>query len=220
MVSLEDRELLLNIKRQINQPYDYHIDKMENFVKELKEYMFESDAILNIDLLDCLASKSVHKEKFDHFMYRLERNDAPLQFLSQYYIEGKQQTNVFTHYIEFDNSWNSIINWSNNSEKNNLIEAYLKYSPKITADIQKWINFNYKFLVEHLEEITFGKTQILVANSCFTELCEGSDDLLDYVVEHRCFNVNLNNLIIVTKHLSKGFLKWLNDFHNYQGYSH
>lgn len=204
MVSLEDRELLLNIKRQINQPYDYHIDKIENFVKELKEYMFESDAILNINLLDCLASKSIHKEMFNHFMYRLERNDAPLQFLSQYYIEGKQQNKVFAHYIEFDNSWNSIINWNNNTEKNNLIEAYLKYSSKITTDIQKWINANYKFLVEHLEEITLEKTQTLVANSCFTDLCDGSDDLLNYIVKHRCFKVNLNNLVIVTKHLSKG----------------
>ena len=204
MVSLEDRELLLNIKRQINQPYDYHIDKIENFVKELKEYMFESDAILNIDLLNYLASKDIYKEKFDHFMYRLERIDAPLQFLSQYYIEGKQQAKVFTHYIEFDNSWNSIINWNNNSEKNNLIEAYLKYNSKITADIQEWINQNYRFLVEHIEEITSEKTKTLVANSCFTELCEGSDDLLDYVVEYRCFKVNLNNLVIVTKHLSKG----------------
>ena len=65
MVSLEDREFLLNIKRQIKQPYDYHIDRIKNVVKELKEYMFESDAILNIELLDFLAvSNKTHKDKY------------------------------------------------------------------------------------------------------------------------------------------------------------
>lgn len=79
MVSLEDRTLLLSIKRQIDQPYDNHIDKIKNFVKELKDYMFESDAILNIELLDFLAtSNKTYKEKFEHFMSRLERDNAPI----------------------------------------------------------------------------------------------------------------------------------------------
>lgn len=55
MVSLGDRDLLLSIKRNITQEYTYHIDKIENFVKELLPYMFESDAILNNDLLNFLA---------------------------------------------------------------------------------------------------------------------------------------------------------------------
>ena len=49
MVSLSDRDFLLAIKTEESKPYDYHIDKIENFVKELKGYMFESDAILNIE---------------------------------------------------------------------------------------------------------------------------------------------------------------------------
>lgn len=57
MVSLADRDLLLSMKREIKQAYTYHIDKIENFVKELKDYMFESDAILNNDLLDYAARK-------------------------------------------------------------------------------------------------------------------------------------------------------------------
>ena len=36
MVSLSDRDFLLAIKTEESKPYDYHIDKIENFVKELK----------------------------------------------------------------------------------------------------------------------------------------------------------------------------------------
>ena len=56
MVSLADRELLLSIKRDIPKEYSYHIDKVENFVKELLPYMFETKAILNNDLLDYVSS--------------------------------------------------------------------------------------------------------------------------------------------------------------------
>lgn len=39
MISLADRELLLAMKQHIYKPYDIHIDKIENFVKELNDYL-------------------------------------------------------------------------------------------------------------------------------------------------------------------------------------
>ena len=204
MVSLEDREFLLNIKRQIKQPYDYHIDRIKNVVKELKEYMFESDAILNIELLDYLATTEEYKGKFEHIMSRLERDMAPLQFLSQYYTEGKQCQKVFEHYIENVKAWNNIVNWSNAEEKENLIEAYLRYSTNLDEETQKWLNCNYEFLVDHLSGVTLDRALALIPNSCFVDLCEGSVDLLDCIIERGHYVINLRNLTIITNHLNKG----------------
>lgn len=201
MVSLADRELLLSMKIEECKPYEYHIDKIENFVKELKDYMFESDAILNIDLLDYLASHNVQSDKFEHVMMRLERDKAPLQFLSQYYSEGKQQGLVFKHFIEYTNSWNNIISWNNSAEKDNLIEAYLKFCSNLGHIQQKWLNDNYKFLVEHSEGITLDKSLILVKASRFVSLCNGSEDLLDCVIENNCYEINLENICIITRRL-------------------
>lgn len=201
MVSLADRELLLSMKIEEGQSYEYHIDKIENFVKELKDYMFESDAILNIDLLDYLASHNVQSDKFEHVMMRLERDKAPLQFLSQYYSEGKQQGLVFKHFIEYTNSWNNILSWNNSTEKENLIEAYLKFCTNLGQMQQKWLNENYKFLVEHSEGITLDKSLILVRASRFVSLCNGSEDLLDCVIENNCYEINLENLCIITRRL-------------------
>lgn len=201
MVSLADREFLLSMKIEECKPYEYHIDKIENFVKELKDYMFESDAILNIDLLDYLASHNVQSDKFEHVMMRLERDKAPLQFLSQYYSEGKQQGLVFKHFIEYTNSWNNIISWNNSAEKDNLIEAYLKFCSNLGHIQQKWLNDNYKFLVEHSEGITLDKSLILVKASRFVSLCNGSEDLLDCVIENNCYEINLENICIITRRL-------------------
>ncbi|WP_289765654.1 hypothetical protein [Bacteroides acidifaciens] len=201
MVSLSDRELLLSMKIEEGQSYEYHIDKIENFVKELKDYMFESDAILNIDLLDYLASYNVQSDKFEHVMMRLERDKAPLQFLSRYYSEGKQPSVVFNHYIEYADSWNNIVSWNNSPERDNLIEAYLKFCPSWGQIQQKWLNDNYKFLVEHSEGITLDKSLILVKASRFVSLCNGSEDLLDCVIENDCYEINLENLCIIARRL-------------------
>ena len=201
MVSLADRELLLSMKIEECKPYEYHIDKIENFVKELKDYMFESDAILNIDLLDYLASHKAHSEKFEHVMIRLERENAPLQFLSQYYYEGKQQRKIFEYFIEHANSWENIANWNNPSEKDSLIEAYLKFCPKLGQTQQKWLNDNYKFLAVHCDGITLDRSLILAKTSRFASLCNGSDDLLDCVIENDCYEINLENMLLITRHL-------------------
>ena len=203
MVSMADRELLLSMKIEECKPYEYHIDKIENFVKELKDYMFESDAILNIDLLNYLASHSIYSEMFEHVMIRLECDNAPLQFLSQYYSEGEQQREVFKHFIEYTNSWKNMINWGNDTEKENLIEAYLKFCPKLGQEQQGWLNGNFKFLVEHCDNISLDRSLKLASTCCFVNLCDGSDDLLDYVIEHNCYEIGLENMLLITSYLHK-----------------
>lgn len=216
MVSSEDRTLLLSIKRQIDRPYDSHIDKIENFVKELKDYMYESDAILNIELLDFLAASNItYKEKFEHFMSRLERDNAPIQFLSQYYTEGKQGEIVFKHYIENTNAWSNITSWQNTEERDNLIEAYLKYSNELDDVVQKWLNGNFEFLVNHIDGISLDRALMLARNSDFTSLCYGSDDLLDYVIENSNYEINLSNLVIIIKHLCAGDMTITEESLNY-----
>ncbi len=216
MVSLSDRDFLLAIKTEESKPYDYHIDKIENFVKELKGYMFESDAILNIELLDFLAvSNKTHKDKFEHIMSRLERDNAPIQFLSQYHTEGKQGKIVFKHYIENTNAWSNIIGWQNTEERDNLIEAYLKYSNELGDVAQKWLNNHFEFLVNHIDGISLDRALILARNSYFSSLCCESDDLLDYVIENSNYEINLSNLVIITKHLYAGDITITEESLNY-----
>ena len=136
-------------------------------------------------------------------MIRLECDNAPLQFLSQYYSEGKQQYEVFKHFIEYINSWNNIISWRNDAEKENLIEAYLKFCPELGQEQQGWLNGNFRFLVEHCDNISLEQSLKLASASRFVNLCDGSDDLLDYVIEHNCYEISLENMLLITRHLHK-----------------
>lgn len=202
MVSLADRELLLSIKRQISQPFDSHIDKISNFVKELKPYMFESDAILNIELLDYFAVDK-QDDWFELFMKRLERESIQTSFLAQYYNYGHQQATVFHHYIKWntDSSWNNIIESENEDEKLSLIEAFFKFSDKLN-DIQLyWLNNNYNFIANHVDGIGLQRCIELVKSCHFEKLSDESVELLSYVVKYDSYILTAHNIVCIIKNL-------------------
>lgn len=197
MVSLADRELLLSIKRDIAKEYSYHIDKVENFVKELLPYMFETQAILNNDLLDFVAL--FHDEYFDQMMYLLEKDNAPLDFLAQYYHYGKQQKLVYEHYIKWNErgSWINIESWKNDDEKNTLIEGWLKYSKKICKEARGWLNNHYEFLTERFENIGKNRCLDLVVDSEFKKLNNNNPELLRQSIDNHAYEINSNNLCLI-----------------------
>ncbi len=206
MVSMADRDLLLSMKQQIKQDYTYHIDKIKNFSKELKDYMFEHDAILNNELLDYLARKTNSKEQdmFIQMMKRLEKEDAPLDFLSQYYQFGKQQKEVFSHFIGWNEnlSWQMIENHTNDDEKQLLREAWLRFCEKTTVQIQ-WLNQNYSFLSARADDISLSQCRNLIKGCQFLKLDDNNEALLTEVINQCCYAINTENLCIIANHLNK-----------------
>lgn len=203
MISLSDRDLLLSIKRNIAKEYTYHIDKVENFVKELLPYMFESDAILNNDLLNFLARNYKNNDKFSQVMFRLERDDAPLDFLSQYYTLGKYVETVFNHYISWDRikSWQNITNWNNKDERNYLIEGWLKYCGKIEKEPLQWLNSNYSFLSERCESISMKRCKEISDCCLFKSIDATNVELLKYVAEKSSFLLDTHNVCVIVNSL-------------------
>ncbi|MCD8290005.1 MAG: hypothetical protein LUC91_00705, partial [Prevotella sp.] len=203
-LSNTDRKLLMSIKQQIVEPYDYHINKIENFAKELQNYTFYNDAILNNNLLDYLAEHE-QSEKFELIMQRLERKNAPLQFLAQYYEYGNQQDIVFNHFINSnrDITWTQIREWKNDEEKDTLTEAYLKFCKALNKDQQKWLNDNYTFLAQHTESIGLDTCFALVTTSKFVELSNASETLLNNVIDCSKYEITLHNLWIIVQALCK-----------------
>ena len=61
----------------------------------------------------------------------------------------------------------------------------------------------FKFLVEHCDNISLGRSLKLASTCCFVNLCDGSDDLLDYVIEHNCYEIGLENMLLITSYLHK-----------------
>lgn len=207
MISLTDRDLLLSMKREIKKEYTCHIDKIDNFVKELRQYMFENDSILNNDLLDYLACRKGNP-LYSQMMKRLERCDAPLDFLAQYYQLGKRQKEVFTDFINWDKklSWQMILSHTNEEERQILQEAWLKYCENILPEQETWLNNNYDFLSQRVDIIGLEKCKKIVENITFHKLNNTNEELLDYVIEQWQYDITVDNLCLIINHLNKAII--------------
>lgn len=208
MLSEGDRDLLLSIKRQIKEKYNYHLDNIDNFVKELKDYMFDHDAILNNELLDYFARKrnGKWKDQYMLMMMRLEREEnAPLDFLAQYYQLGKQQKEVFTEFIAWDKelSWKMIASHTNHDEQMLLQEAWLRYCSESIDDQTGWLNKNYSFLSERVDSIGITQCERLLPPCHFALLDNNSPQLLDMVIKFSCYEINTANVCIILNHINK-----------------
>lgn len=203
MVSLSDRDLLLKIKQDLPQPYEFHIDKIENFVKELRPYMFDSDAILNNDLLDYISQNSTQSENYSHFMDKMERDNAQLGFMAQYYQYGNNAVEVYRHFINWnrEKSWENIMKWNKSTEKDILLEGYLKFCGNISDTQQIWLNNNYAFLTEHSDGLELERCIRLVSNCKFHIITNDNVNLLDCVIDNNAYEINNNNLIVIVRHL-------------------
>lgn len=202
MITQNDHALLLSIKRRIAQSPSTSIDKIENFHKELKPYMFEHKSILNNDLVDYVAQNST--ESFKHIMKTIEKKDVSLGFLAQYYRLGKGQEKVFKHFITWGKkrSWDIIEKHSDEKEKELLQEAWLRFSDGIVDVPQEWLNGNFQFIESHYEALGTERCLALCTQGDFEEITSSNDNLLNCVIKHSSYRINTHNLSVIVSFLT------------------
>lgn len=203
MITQNDHDLLLSIKRRIAQSPSTPIDKIENFHKELKPYMFEHKSILNNDLVDYVAQNSL--ESFERIMKTIEKKDVPLGFLAQYYLLGSEQEKVFEHFITWGKiwSWSIIEKHSNDKEKVLLQEAWLRFSDGIVDVPKEWLNANFQFIESHYDNLGIERCLTLCTQGVFEEINSTNEDLIDCIIEHCSYTINIHNIGVIVSHLTK-----------------
>lgn len=209
MVSQNDRDLLLAMKQTIKGDYQAHIDKVENFAKKAPLYVFNHDCVLNNTLADFLISscqKPIFQEKYELFAKRIERADAPLDFMMQYYQNSKYAKTLFKRFIEWSiiDSWMSIIEYSDNVGRIILIEGWLRFcdATKLSEKQTIWLNSNYTFLTDHMSAIGLEQSKLLSKGQRYTILNTNSHELLHFVITHNFYFPNKENLCIITNFLN------------------
>lgn len=202
MITQNDHDLLLSIKRKIVQSPATTIDKIENFYKELQPYMFQHKAILNNDLVDYIATN--YPERFGQIMEVIEKKDVPLEFLAQYYLLGKEQQRVFEHFIKWGKkkSWDIIAKHNNETERAQLQEAWLRFSGDIVAAPQDWLNKNFSFIKSHYEGIGKERCLKLCSESKFENIESSIEDLIDCIIKHNAYTITKHNLHVIVSYLT------------------
>ena len=209
-ITQNDRDLLLSMKQAIKKDYQANIDKVENFANQIPLYVFDNDAVLNNVLVDFLISHSTRKnlnEKYELLMKRIEREDAPLEFIAQYYQNGRQIQHLFNRFISWNiaSSWAAIIGHEKLDEKEILIEGWLRFCDpaKLLTEQREWLNENYILLTEHLGKIGLNQLKHLSQQQLYHTLNTNSLELLDFVIDNSLYSINRENLCLITNYLNK-----------------
>ena len=206
-ITLNDRDLLLAMKQAIKSDYNAKINRVESFARKIPLYAFKYDSVLNIQLTDYL---SVHNgkfhEKFELLMKRVERNNAPLDFIAQYYQNGHHSQLLFQRFIAINpqHNWHAIQNYPNETERTALIEGWLKFCnpTELCEDQRTWLNDNYSFLTDHIKAIGPEQVQLLSNDEKYNRLNSDSADLLQYIIANNLYALNCGNLCILLNYLA------------------
>lgn len=206
-ITLNDRDLLLAMKQAIKSDYNVKIDKVRSFAKKIPLYAFNYDSILNIQLADFLITNNGEfSDKFELFMKHIEREDAPLDFIVQYYWNGLYPQQLFQRFIAQNpqHKWYAIQTHADETERFALIEEWLKFCnpTELIEEQQSWLNDNYSFLTDHIETIGPEQAKLLSNDKKYNRLNSDSADLLQYVIANSLYALNCENLCAILNYLA------------------
>lgn len=204
MISPADREYLMGIKRLKKPNYFQHIDKIENFVKELRPINFENESILNIELLDFLVKNkrkdSIYEKYLSLFKSLILKEEYNLSFLASHYKNSKYGNFFFESFLhENDNIkriWD-IITFNTPEEEFLLIECILKYGGKLNDKIFNWIATNFKFIRINKEKIGTDRIDYIIRTVKFKYLDLEDYQLISKINNNNAYLINQNNLTVI-----------------------
>lgn len=202
MISPSDRDYLINIRRLNGADYTHHVDKIENFVKELRPNNFNSGNVLNVEVLDFLVANQqlspLYADYYSRFCKIIESNGYNVTFLSTYYVHSTKPDVFFKKYLpmHFGDLWNEV--WHNeNDEQSLIIECILKFGAGLNLNILDWIKDNYKFIREHKDALGPSRLGFLNKAVKYSTLDFDDKDLLISVARNNAYEINSDNLRIV-----------------------
>lgn len=204
MITENDRQLLLEMKLDRKPAYDRRIDKIDNFMSKLPDYVYNTDSILNLKVVDWIA-KDTNRRKLTLVVKRIKDNSCHLKFLVALNREKSSACSVvnqmYMHRFA-DKAWNNITKCDNKEDVDLLRQIWLQWA--LVADVKEtqreWLNKNYAFLSSHIHEISVEKATQLLLKSKIEKLDNESPELLDNVVKAQAYVINPSNLAVINEH--------------------
>lgn len=202
MISPADRDYLMGIKRLTEIDFTRHIDKIENFVKELRPNNFNTENVLNVEVLDFLVENqhisSLYRDYYLRFIQVIENDGFNLSFLSAYYTHSNKPEKFFKSYLGeiIDELWNHVCE-NETGEQGLIIECILKYGANLNSKILDWLVGGYQYIREH--KAALGSSRIGFFNKTvkYSNLDSEDKDLIKAIAKNSAYEINPRNLWIV-----------------------
>ena len=184
-ITRSDYQFHISIKNAIMQPFDYKLYKIEKLVLKINPLDFQTEYILNYDILDYLLShSSYHNSQLESIFSKLiDESKISIEFIKGYF-ESSQKLEKFTNILcnKWSNMWGFI-------ESNPDFSEDLKYS-----FLKRIIEYgDVKAIVELSKQSSLAK--FILSDSSFLKITEDHHKLKKIIEKLRLkfCNVDFEN---------------------------
>lgn len=201
MITENDQQLLLEMKLGRKLEFRRKIDKIDNFMQKLPSYVYTTESVLNLQVVDWLARHHEEK-KLVLVVNQIRASQHTLRFLVVFNREKWQYRDevnrIYMHHYH-DQAWTALTQCDILEDKNVLRAIWFRWaaSKDITRVQREWLNENYGFVSGHVNEIGLTKAGEIMADSKVTALDNVSPQLLDSALMFSNYVINERNLLVI-----------------------
>lgn len=214
-INKHDHDFILELKLHHSLPYDYHIDKVEQCVKNIPDKCYNDVSILNIQVVDYI-SQHIGDESNNAKLYSIAhviKNNKKWDFLIDFYKSVEDSSSLFNHLGNVaDGLWKIFVKHSSDE----LFEAWLRFLElkHSTKESRNWLSKNFAFISHRVDIIGFDTVKQIVSNGklIFTDINADSGCLLEYVVENEAYMLTPENVVCAFVHYRKERIKTLDHY--------
>ncbi|MGY5848494.1 YobI family P-loop NTPase [Salegentibacter sp. HM20] len=211
-ITRSDHQFLISIRNKQILEFDYKLTRIEKIVSKLNVVDFNSDYILNFDLINFILENTTrYSNQIDFIFTKLkDESQRSLEFIDGFF-ERNEHISLFTKYLS--KYWIGLWNYYVNDIKyaDDQIRLILKYlilyseldDLKIQAKnstLKKNIlsDQNFLLLAEDTQK-TINVIQALGLKFQNINFKDSPDELLNYVYENDWYELNIRNIISLLK---------------------
>ena len=213
-INKHDHDFILELKLRHSLPYDYHIDKVGQCVKNIPDKCYNDVSILNIQVVDCICQhlEEANNSKL-HSIAQVIMHNKKWDFLIDFYKSVEDSSSLFNHLGSIvDGLWKIFV--KQNSDE--LFESWLRFLElnHSTKESRNWLNKHFAFISHRVDLIGFDTIKQIVSNGklIFTDIDAESRCLLEYVVENKAYMLTPENVVCAFVHYRNERMEALNNY--------
>lgn len=214
-INKHDHDFILELKLCHSLPYDYHIDKVEQCVKNIPDKCYNDVSILNIQVVDYIC-QHIEDESNNARLYLIAhviKDNKKWDFLIDFYKSVEDSSSLFNHLGNItDGLWKIFVKHSSDE----LFEAWLRFLElkHSTKESRNWLSRNFVFISHRVDLIGFDTVKQIVSNGklVFTDINADSECLLEYIVEKDAYMLTPENVVCAFVHCRKERIKTLDHY--------
>lgn len=211
-ISRSDYQFHISVKNSIKQPFNFKLSKIEKLLPKINPLDFQTEYILNYDLLDFLLThQDKYKAQLESIFNKLkDESDISIEFIKGNF-ETSQKLNLFINIL--CDKWNNI--WG-------YIESSVDFTDELRNSIFKSIidNGNIDAIVEISNQSSF--TKVILSNPLFLNITENhkklkeiiealnilftqidfensTDEMLSFIYKNQYYQINIDMITSIIK---------------------